>query len=93
MHTTTHHVLINSSKEHFISNYFVGCATNITTVEEIAEESKNQTQHVVYFAVIGSLGAVIILLAFIIVCFAIRLHRIRRRRSNKVQKLFLYKFS
>ena len=87
MHTTTHHVVINLRKKHFISNYFVGCATNITTVEEIAEESEDQTHSVVYFAVIGSLGAIIILLAFIIVCFAIRIHRMRRR-SNKVQKLF-----
>ena len=94
MHTT-YHVLINSWKKHFISNYLVGCATNITTnittVEEIAEECKDQTHSVVYFAVIGSLGAVIILFAFIIVCFAIRILRMRRR-SNKVQKLFI-KFS
>ena len=87
--------VIISWKKHFISNYFVGCATNITTnittVEEIAEESKDQTHSVVYFAVIGSLGAVIILFAFIIVCFAIRIHRMRRR-SKKVPKL-INKFS
>ena len=89
MHTTTHHVVINLRTKHFISNYFVGCATNITTVDEIAEEREYQTHtsSVLYFAVIGSLGAVIILFAFIIVCFAIRIKRMRRR-SNKVQKLF-----
>ena len=70
----------------------VGCATNITTnittVEEIAEESEDQTHSVVCFAVIGSLGAVIILFAFIIVCFAIRIKRMRRR-SNKVQSYLI----
>ena len=57
-------------------------------MEDVAEviEAQAQSDNLVrgdkeamYLAVIGSLGAVIILLICIIVCCAVRIHRIRRK--------------
>ena len=66
---------------------FGGCSTNAT------EESANQTasdwslqmdKEAVYLVAIGSLGAVVILLVCIIVCCAIRIHRMKMK-PQKVQ--------
>ena len=72
-------------------NSVEGCTTNITTVEDVAEviEAQAQSDNLVradkeamYLAVIGSLGAVIMLLICIIVCCAVRIYRIRRRPTE-----------
>ena len=69
-------------------NSVEGCTTNITTVEDVAEviEAQAQSDNLVradkeamYLAVIGSLGAVIMLLICIIVCCAVRIYRIGRK--------------
>ena len=64
-----------------MSSEFEGCSTNTTKEESGAQTasagSPQMDKEAVYLVVMGSLGLVIILLVCIIICCAIRIHRMK----------------